>query len=167
MSYLPSTTFKFCSVTTAINGGAIGFGLHLFNMDSNQDAEFSNKGNARYNNTPLKGLYFFNWFIDFGGTSADYYFNCKYNTLDDATVFTGYQTSFPVGNNYKKNIGIGSINQYHNGYNYPSLYPNIQTVGQPLFKINYNFTRNSVSATRATNSNTSTHLFLIPISENR
>lgn len=167
MSYLPSTAVKFCSVASAVSGGATGFGLHLFNMDSNQDAEFSNKGSARYNNTPLKGLYFFNWFINFGGTSADYYFNCKYNTLDDTTVFTGYQTSFPVGASYAKNIGIGSVNQFYNGNQYASLYPNVQTVGQPLFRINFNASKNSLGVIRGTTSHVSTHLFMLPISENR
>jgi len=167
MSYLPATAVKFCSVSSVVSGGATGFGLHLFNMGSNQDAELSSKGNARYNNTPLMGLYFFNWFINFGGTSADYQFNCKYNTVDDTTTFTGYQTSFPVGPNYYKNIAIGSVNQYHVGVNYPSLYPNVQTVGQPLFRINFNYTRNSVGAIRGTSSHTSTHMFMLPVGENR
>ncbi len=40
-------------------------------------------------------------------------------------------------------------------------------VGQPLFRINYSATRDSVGAARGTASHLSSHIFLLPIAENK
>lgn len=168
MTYLPSTPVKYCKIKTAGVGTAAGFGLHLWNCQENQDAEFSTKGNAKYNNTPLKGLFFSNWFFNCGGLTADYYFNCKYNTINDSTTFTGYTTFFTNEPDLYKNMYMGSMNQWFNGVNYPSLFAgSINSIGQPMFQINYSNAKNSVPTTLNTSSHLSTHIFLLPVSENK
>lgn len=166
MSYLPSTPVKYCQIKTAST--ATGFSLHLWDCQENQDAEFSTKGNAKYNNTPLKGMYFSNWTLLLGGLTADYNYNCKYNTVDDATTFTGYTSFFTNEPDIHKNSYMGSMNQYLNGVNYPSLFAGtINAVGQPMFRLNFWIARNSTSATMGTNSHRDTHIFLLPVSENK
>ncbi len=166
MSYLPSTPIKFCKMKAV--SSATGFGLHLFNHEDTQDAEFCTKGSARYNNTKLKGLYFANWFFNTGGSTADWQFTCKYNTIDNTTAF-GSGTSFHGSPNYPINLFMGSMFQWYTGLSQPPYWNgSVQSVvGQPLFRINYSATRNSVGAARSTSSHLSSHIFLLPIAENK
>lgn len=159
MTYIPSTPVKYVKASTT--AAAAGFGTHLWDYLSNQDGEFCRKDTAAYNNTRLKGLFFSNWFFACGGTSFDYQFGCIYNTIGENVAISNYK-----GNTAYKASFLGGMEQYGAGV-YAYWHSTMVNIGVPIYGVNASKSRNSVGATNNTSRNLSSHIFMLPIAENK
>jgi len=157
MTYIPSTPIKYVKADSTAT--ATGFGTHLWDFASNQDAEFCRKATASYDNTKLKGLYFSNWHFNIGAFSLDYQYNVFYNTLGDNITVSNY-----TGNQSYKNAYVGSMTQI---YSVAPWWNSIVALGAPKYGINSSGTKNSVGAARSTSRNLNSHIFMLPIAENK
>ena len=157
MSYLPETPIKY--VKAATTATALNFGTHLWDYLDNQDAEFCRKSTARYDNTPLKGLYYSNWFFNIGSFSVDWQFTVRFNTVGDNFVDTNYS-----GATFYRNIYMCNMSQIYGTTLYHS---SVMALGSPIYGINSSATKNSVGAARATSRNLSSHIFMLPVAENQ
>lgn len=159
MTYIPSTHIKYVKASTT--AAALGFDTHLWDYLSNQDGEFCRKNTATYNNTRLKGLFFSNWFFDCIGTSLDYQFACIYNTIGENIAISSY-----TGNATYKASFLGGMDQYGLGLCY-FWSSTVVHVGVPIYGVNLSRARNTAGSTRNTSRHLSSHIFMLPIAENK
>lgn len=157
MTYLPNTPIKYVKTATSVS--VAGFGTHLWDYLSNQDAEFCRRTTATYDNTPLKGLYFSNWFFNIGGFSAlDMFHYVIFNTINETVSRDSY-----TGASLYKNLYVSSMTQNTNTIPH---WHNVIALGTPKFAINSSLSEYK-GAPRNTGRELNSHIFMLPIAENK
>jgi len=157
MTYIPSTPIKYVKADSVASEA--GFGTYLWDFLYTQDAEFCRKTTASYDNTRLKGLYFSNWHFNVGAFSGDYQYYVQYNTIGEDNIPVDYS-----GSQFYKNAYIGSMSEV----SYVLVWwNNIVALGTPKYGINSSEAINSILRPQYTTRDLNSHLFMLPISENR